>query len=271
MGPRFGHQACGGDAGERLKQLQAGNKLVYPFTLPGFGTFDKQVTGQRTFDYNTNGLATVGQLPDLVADLKNVGLPNKYLNVLFRSAEEYIKVWEKAEGTFVETPQAVCIAFPTLTLSEFQSSGPPNEGNLLSLSVSSSPPATALAWNFDDGTTGSGSPVQHTFSDNGTFNVRVTATDTSGDPGAAKTFPLTIANVAPTATFTVPTTVDEGSPIDLELTSPFDPSTADVAAGLQFALDCGTGFNAFSSTATRSCSTDDNGSRSVRRENPRQR
>jgi len=109
VGPRFGHQACGRDPAERFDQLLAGNQLEYPFSLPGFGAFDKQVTGQRTFDFNTNGLATVGQLPDLVADLKQVGLSDTYVTALFRSAEEYIKVWEKAEGTYGGTPEAKCI------------------------------------------------------------------------------------------------------------------------------------------------------------------
>jgi hypothetical protein len=71
-GPRFGSGGCGGEAGvvdlvatrkeERSAQERAGNQLVYPFTN-AFGTFDRQVTGQQTFDFNTAGLAHIGLLP----------------------------------------------------------------------------------------------------------------------------------------------------------------------------------------------------------------
>jgi microsomal dipeptidase-like Zn-dependent dipeptidase len=117
VGARFGHQACGANLLERGKQLGEGNQLEYPFDLPGFGEFWKQETGLRIFDYNTNGLATVGQLPDLVADLRGVGLSDTYLTDLFRSAEEYINVWERAEGTFEEEHakwQAKCIKLVTV-------------------------------------------------------------------------------------------------------------------------------------------------------------
>lgn len=109
VGPRFGPDACGGRRrdGEddayvearrknHLRQLREGNRLPYPFTLAGFGTLDKQVTGKKTFDFNADGLAHVGLLPDLVADLKQVGLADADLDPLFQSSEAYIKVWEKA-------------------------------------------------------------------------------------------------------------------------------------------------------------------------------
>ena len=71
-------------------------KISYPFTLDGFGTFSKQKTGKREFDFNTQGLAHVGLLPDMVEDLKKVGLAND-LDPLFSSAEAYIRMWEKSE------------------------------------------------------------------------------------------------------------------------------------------------------------------------------
>lgn len=108
LAPRFGHDACGGDPIERSHQLRYTSRLNYPFTLDHFGTFAKQVTGQRTFDYNTDGLAHVGLLPDLVADLKVVGLNDSDLNALWMSASGYIDVWEKGEGSYVPPPVAVC-------------------------------------------------------------------------------------------------------------------------------------------------------------------
>jgi len=101
FGPRFGSDACGGDAGERSRQLRANNKLAYPFTLDQFGTFSKQKSGPKTFDYNTIGMAHVGLLPDFVADLQAIGLSDTDLDPLFRSAEEYVKLWERARGETV--------------------------------------------------------------------------------------------------------------------------------------------------------------------------
>ena len=57
-----------------------------------------QKTSAREFDFNTQGLAHIGLLPDMVEDLKKVGLAND-LDPLFGSAEAYIRMWEKSEAT----------------------------------------------------------------------------------------------------------------------------------------------------------------------------
>ena len=92
VGPRFGSDGCG-----RKGEDPSTARLTYPITVEGFGKFNRQKTGQRTFDFNVDGLAHVGLLPDLTADLKTVGLRNNYMEKLFHSAEEYIKLWERAE------------------------------------------------------------------------------------------------------------------------------------------------------------------------------
>jgi microsomal dipeptidase-like Zn-dependent dipeptidase len=56
-------------------------------------------TGGRDFDFNLDGLAHYGMLPDLIQDMKNQGLTTQHLKPLFGAAEEYIKMWEKAERT----------------------------------------------------------------------------------------------------------------------------------------------------------------------------
>jgi microsomal dipeptidase-like Zn-dependent dipeptidase len=108
FGPRFGSDACGGDNFERSKQLKADDRLDYPFVLDQFGTFSKQVSGQKAFDYNVDGLAHVGLLPDFVADLNNVGLSGTDLDPLFQSAEAYIQMWELARGETVRTGCLAC-------------------------------------------------------------------------------------------------------------------------------------------------------------------
>jgi microsomal dipeptidase-like Zn-dependent dipeptidase len=102
LGPRFGSDACGGwgesNGIERPLQLIEGAMLEYPFTLAGFGTFDRQVTGFRTFDYNFDGLAHIGLVPDMIADLQRLGIHQHYLDQLFCSSEAYIRVWERADA-----------------------------------------------------------------------------------------------------------------------------------------------------------------------------
>ncbi len=109
LGPRFGSDACGGNAAERQAQEAANDRLAYPFTLPGFGTFDRQVTGQKAFDFNVDGLAHVGLLPDLVADLTRIGLGPTYLDAIYRSAEAYVALWERVEGSQGGGAAAGCV------------------------------------------------------------------------------------------------------------------------------------------------------------------
>lgn len=92
VGPRFGDDACGKDGGQRAAEANRA-RLAYPFTIPGFGRFERQVTGQRTFDFNTDGLAHMGLMPDLIADL---ALLNTNLDPLMRSAAGYVATWRKA-------------------------------------------------------------------------------------------------------------------------------------------------------------------------------
>jgi hypothetical protein len=95
VGPRFGSGSCGGNWVERTKQELANNRLIYPFTLPGFGSFNKQQSGQRYFDFNNDGLAHIGLLPDMIGDLKAIGLTDQQLQPLFGSAQAYITSWLK--------------------------------------------------------------------------------------------------------------------------------------------------------------------------------
>ncbi len=89
----------------------------------------------------------------------------------------------------------------------------------------------------------------------------------SDGKGGVETRSLTIGvlNVAPSAVLGAPVSVDEGGPIGLALTAPSDPSSADTAAGFEFAFDCGdgAGFGAFGTTASVSCATTDDGVRTV--------
>lgn len=108
--PRYGPLACrGGDPKVRSKQYQTRDKLEYPFSLDEFGTFDRQKSGVKRFDFNYDGLAHIGLLPDMVADLSVVGLPREYVDEIFSSAQGFVDMWAKAEGSYVPTPRASCV------------------------------------------------------------------------------------------------------------------------------------------------------------------
>jgi microsomal dipeptidase-like Zn-dependent dipeptidase len=52
---------------------------------------------RRDFDYNVDGMAHYGMLPDFLQDLRNIGLTAEDLAPLFRSAYDYIEMWRTCE------------------------------------------------------------------------------------------------------------------------------------------------------------------------------
>jgi microsomal dipeptidase-like Zn-dependent dipeptidase len=52
---------------------------------------------RRDFDINLDGMAHYGMLPDFLQDLKNIGLTAHDLAPLFRSAYDYIQMWDACE------------------------------------------------------------------------------------------------------------------------------------------------------------------------------
>jgi hypothetical protein len=143
-----------------------------------------------------------------------------------------------------------------------------DEGSIITLSASGSDPegdSLTYAWDLDDN--GSfetpGQSVSFSAPDGPrTPTVRVRATDSAGNTATASTT-VTVNNVAPTATFSAPSSDFAGFPFTLSLTGAFDPSPADTAEGLTFAFDCGSGYGAFTFASSASCPTDDVGTRSV--------
>jgi microsomal dipeptidase-like Zn-dependent dipeptidase len=72
--------------------------LTYPFrSFRGKVVFQRERTGGRTFDLNTDGVAHYGLVADLLADMQQHG-GGPALRSLFRSAESYLRMWELAYG-----------------------------------------------------------------------------------------------------------------------------------------------------------------------------
>jgi microsomal dipeptidase-like Zn-dependent dipeptidase len=76
--------------------------ITYPFkSMDGAVTLDRQKTGDRTFDYNKDGVAQYGLYADWFADLRRVG-GDALVKDMMNGAEAYLEMWERAEG--VKTP-----------------------------------------------------------------------------------------------------------------------------------------------------------------------
>ncbi|MFB7173608.1 discoidin domain-containing protein [Streptomyces sp. NPDC056254] len=73
------------------------NPVRYPFrSVDGGSVIDRQTTGQRTWDLNTDGAAHYGLVPDWIEDLRNVG-GQDVVDDLFRGAESYLTTWGSSE------------------------------------------------------------------------------------------------------------------------------------------------------------------------------
>ncbi|MCA9675680.1 MAG: hypothetical protein KC464_11635 [Myxococcales bacterium] len=89
--PRFGPDS-------RCTDPQS-NPVTYPFTsYAGDVTFTEPHLGNRTVDFNTEGMLHLGLLPELIEDARRDGASDATLEPLFRSAEGYLRMWERAEA-----------------------------------------------------------------------------------------------------------------------------------------------------------------------------
>jgi hypothetical protein len=84
----------GGQGGPRNGK----NPVVYPFkSFDGKVTFDRQKTGERSFDINTDGVAHYGEYADWVEDLRRQA-GDRIVRDLQRGSEAYLQTWERAIG-----------------------------------------------------------------------------------------------------------------------------------------------------------------------------
>ncbi|MFN0180234.1 MAG: PKD domain-containing protein [Gemmatimonadales bacterium] len=109
-------------------------------------------------------------------------------------------------------------------------------------------------WDFGDGSPhGTGPTANHTYLDNGSYTVTLTVSDGVLSTAASTTVQVT--NIAPTATYQAPASVNQGTQFALALVSATDASPTDLAAGLRYAFDCGTGtLGSASGAASATCS-----------------
>jgi microsomal dipeptidase-like Zn-dependent dipeptidase len=107
-GPRYGPHAAAGLKDDKLRekrrpvqQMLQRNKPPLPYSGTMYRTdvpFGKARAGSREFDFNTDGLAHVGLLPDFIRDLVHVGMTDAQMDPLFSSAEAFLRMWESCES-----------------------------------------------------------------------------------------------------------------------------------------------------------------------------
>ncbi len=96
----FGSDMNGFGAQGDPRGADAPDPVTYPFTGLGGVTVDRQRSGERVFDVNTDGVAHYGLYPDWVEDAQHVaGADGPALaDDLARGAEAYLQTWERAWG-----------------------------------------------------------------------------------------------------------------------------------------------------------------------------
>lgn len=89
-GPRFGENT--------VCSASQADPITYPFTsYAGDITFHEPKIGNRTLDFNSEGMTHLGLVVELIEDVRRDGVTDEELEPLFKSAEGYIRMWEKAE------------------------------------------------------------------------------------------------------------------------------------------------------------------------------
>jgi hypothetical protein len=75
----------------------AANPVTYPFTGFGGVTVEKQQSGTRSYDINTDGFAHFGLYPDWIEDLRRQA-GDAIVDDMVRGPEAYLQMWERALG-----------------------------------------------------------------------------------------------------------------------------------------------------------------------------
>ncbi|MCX5009753.1 membrane dipeptidase [Streptomyces sp. NBC_00555] len=80
-------------------RADAGNPVRYPFRSPDGGSvLDRQVTGSRVWDVNTDGGGThYGLVPDWIEDIRVTG-GQDVVDELMQGADGYLRTWERTRG-----------------------------------------------------------------------------------------------------------------------------------------------------------------------------
>ncbi|HEV2789956.1 MAG TPA: Coagulation factor 5/8 type domain-containing protein [Solirubrobacterales bacterium] len=108
FGIGFGADANGFHAQPPARGAGQPNAVTYPFkSLDGRIVFDKQVSGQRVYDVNVDGVAHYGLYPDWMEQLRLLA-GQAIADDLMGGAEAYLQTWERSVGV----PAPTCLTPP---------------------------------------------------------------------------------------------------------------------------------------------------------------
>jgi large repetitive protein len=194
--------------------IKEGEAATFNATATDPGTLDT-----LTYSWNFGDTTT----PQVGQTVKHTFADNGNYNVILTVTDKDSAVTTQTVVIKVDNvaPSIVNIAKPTQI----------NEGQLVAFTATATDPSIndtlTYSWNFGDSTSPvSGQTVNHTFADNGTYNVILTVTDKDG-AATAQTVAVKVDNVAPTiANITKPTIIKEGEAATFSATAT-DPGTLD--------------------------------------------
>jgi hypothetical protein len=86
-----------GAQGDARPDAATDRPVTYPFTTLGGVKVGKQVSGQRVYDINQDGVAHYGLYPDWIQDLK-MQAGEAIVKDMSRGPEAYLQMWERAYG-----------------------------------------------------------------------------------------------------------------------------------------------------------------------------
>jgi hypothetical protein len=93
----YGADINGFGAQGNARGADADHKVTYPFKGLGGVTISKEISGERTYDINVDGVAHYGLYPDWIEDLRRQG-GSDIADDMARGSEAYLQMWERASG-----------------------------------------------------------------------------------------------------------------------------------------------------------------------------
>jgi microsomal dipeptidase-like Zn-dependent dipeptidase len=121
----FGSDLNGFSSAAGPRPNNVNNPVRYPFRAIGGAMIDRQRSGTRTYDVNSDGVAHYGLYPDWVEDLRKVG-GQQIHDEMGRGAEAYLQMWERSVGVPSRRCRSPHVHYSRRGLNNIRIGGAPN-------------------------------------------------------------------------------------------------------------------------------------------------